>query len=85
MVGSGLTYVLDQNLSANILAMLRDAGAEPVGRITSLAELGYPGDTPDAVWLSDLGRVASTVLSRETARSCKLRLSARPGAALRCL
>jgi hypothetical protein len=51
-----LTYVLDQNFSDHMLQLLRLSKMEPVGRITSLAELGFAGSTPDEQWLSDLGR-----------------------------
>lgn len=52
----GLTYVLDQNFSEQMLQLLRLAKAEPVDRITSLRELGFAGDATDEQWLSELGR-----------------------------
>ena len=51
-----LTYVLDHNFGSNVLRVLQESGVRPNGRITSLAELGFPGDTPDEDWISDLGK-----------------------------
>ena len=51
----GLTYVFDQNFSSYMLDLLRLSRAAPVGKITSLKELGFTGDTPDTVWLTALG------------------------------
>ncbi len=63
-----LTYVLDQNFSGHMLELLRLARVEPVGRITSLAELGFAGDVADEQWLSDLGsRGGFCVVTRDGA------------------
>ncbi len=53
---SGLTFVLDQNLGAPLLQMLRLARMEPVGHITSLMELGYAPDADDEDWMPHLGQ-----------------------------
>ena len=53
---SGLTFVLDQNFGSPLLQMLRLARVEPVGRITSLDELGYDADAHDEVWMPQLGK-----------------------------
>lgn len=53
---SGLTFVLDQNLGAPLLQMLRLARMEPVGHITSLKELGYAPDADDEDWMPHLGQ-----------------------------
>lgn len=50
-----LTFVLDQNLGGSMIEILRLAKARPVGRITTLSELGYPGDADDEDWMADLG------------------------------
>lgn len=52
---SELTFVLDQNLGGAMIEIVRLAKARPVGRITTLSELGYAGDTEDEDWMTDLG------------------------------
>ena len=54
-----LTFVLDHNLGRNVLAVLRMARASPEGRITSLDDLGIPGDTSDEAWLTVLASRAN--------------------------
>ena len=58
-MAKGLTYVLDQNLSRNVLEVLKGSRVEPLGRITSLDELGFAGDVDDIDWLSALGRTGN--------------------------
>lgn len=49
---SGLTYVLDENPGPRVLELLKLAKMPPLGRITSLAELGF---APDEEWMPALG------------------------------
>lgn len=51
-----LTFVLDQNFGPSTLQLLRHARVEPVSRITSLAELGYPANADDEDWMPQLGK-----------------------------
>jgi hypothetical protein len=53
-IKSGLTFVLDHNLGKNVLQILRLAKVQPEGLITSLEEMGIPGETPDEAWLMAL-------------------------------
>jgi hypothetical protein len=52
---SGLTYVLDENLGPRTLELLRLAKMPPVGRITSLAGLGFASGVSDEEWMPALG------------------------------
>ena len=55
-VDGGLTFALDRNLGPNILRILQLAKTSPVGRITSLEEMGIPADALDETWLGELGK-----------------------------
>jgi hypothetical protein len=50
-----LTFVLDQNFGTRTLEILRLAKLAPLGRITSLTELGFAADAPDEDWMPVLG------------------------------
>lgn len=52
---SGLTFVLDENLGPRTLELLRLAKMAPVGRVTSLVELGFAPESPDEEWMPALG------------------------------
>lgn len=66
MAALGLTYALDQNLAHPLLALLRNARMEPLGRVTSLEELGFAPNAKDVDWLLELGRWGShCVISRD--------------------
>ena len=57
----GLTFVLDENLGAGVLNILRLARVQPVGRLTSLEELGFVMGGPDEDWLLKLGKLGGHV------------------------
>ncbi len=65
MARSSLKFVLDQNLSVHMLGILKAAQVGPVGRITSLTELGFMGDTPDVNWIAELGGKGYCVVTRD--------------------
>jgi hypothetical protein len=56
-----LTFALDRNLGPNVLRILQLAKIDPVGRITSLEEMGIAGNTPDETWLGELGKLGKFV------------------------
>lgn len=51
----GLTFVFDQNFGEKTVDLLRLGRMPPVGRITTLTELGYAADAPDEEWMPQLG------------------------------
>ncbi len=53
-----LTFVLDENLGGCVPTVLQVSRFLPVGRITTLHELGYPRGmgVTDPQWLSELGQ-----------------------------
>lgn len=62
----GLTFVLDQNFGARTLDFLKLARLAPLGRITSLTELGFAADVPDEDWMPALGaRGPHAVVTRD--------------------
>jgi hypothetical protein len=49
-----------------MLGVLRAAKMHPEAELTSLAELGFPGEAPDEQWMSDLGnRGGHIVITRD--------------------
>lgn len=50
-----LTFVFDQNFGQKTVDLLRLGRVPPVGRITTLTELGYAADAPDEEWMPQLG------------------------------
>ncbi len=59
---NGLTFVLDENLGGSIPSILKLARVSPVGRITTLQELGYPRGLTDVRWMLELGKSNSYVV-----------------------
>ena len=55
--------MLDENLGASIHTVLKISTFAPIGRITTLHELGYPRETgvTDLTWLTDLGKADNYV------------------------
>jgi hypothetical protein len=61
-----LKFCLDRNLGASILEVFRITRADPVGRITSLEELGYPAEAADEDWMISLGQAGNyAVVTRD--------------------
>ena len=52
---SSLTFVFDQNFGAKTVDLLKLGRMLPVGRITTLSELGHAADAPDEEWMPQLG------------------------------
>lgn len=59
-----LTFVFDQNFGQKTVDLLRLGRMPPVGRITTLTELGYAADAPDEEWMPQLG--AKVLIATET-------------------
>lgn len=75
----GLTFVLDQNFGARTLDVLKLARLAPVGRITSLTELGFAADAPDEDWSRLSARGGRTPSSPATVKSSARRSASRHG------
>ncbi|MDJ0391039.1 hypothetical protein QMO56_23270 [Roseomonas sp. E05] len=61
-----LTFVLDQNFGPRTLDLLKIGRMQPLGRITTLTELGFAADAPDEEWMPLLGaRGRYAVITRD--------------------
>ena len=64
--GGLTTFVFDQNFGEKTVELLRLGRMPPVGRITTLTELGYAADAPDEEWMLQLGaRGPHAVITRD--------------------
>ena len=62
-----LTFIFDEN-TGGVPAVLKLARVRPLGRILSMREAGFSGNTNDADWIAELGKAEDrVVLTRDSA------------------